>query len=337
METYAAVTSSPDVAGAAPSRHRSWQEQPLPAPLISFDQAEIVALGLLRQQPETRGLVGLSVAQVVETLRAAGVSTTPLLLAGREQLVPDVVLQTTGEEAAVFDALHAGVLCAPQPPDQEGATWLRQRRLAHLRLLAMGGAGAQVFLPNLDASWQSQPTNEVTQPSMLRWLLQSTPLLLSGAAAMVVYIYNAGPSPALWPLFMLPLLGALAFGGLLFKRLSSYRQTVAQAWLARPARLRPDSVAVARNLARRPWQLLYLPVVLVLGAFVALVLGLASSLLTTISGMTLPLLGALLLLLGLTYAVGRRYLRETRAQIQLLPAPLLPVNLDGLWQSYLYY
>ncbi|MCR5890333.1 hypothetical protein LRS06_21640 [Hymenobacter sp. J193] len=335
---HSTLTAGTDSSGLLPSCHWSWQDQLLPAPLISLDLAEVVALGLLRQQPETRGLVGISVAQVIETLRAAGISTSLLLLTGRDQLVPDLVLQTTPDEAAAFDALHAQVLCAPQPAeDLEAATWLRQRRLSHLRLLAMGKESAQVFLPDLDAGWQSPATGKVVQPSMLRWLLQSTPLLLAGAVSMVVYIYNAGPSPALWPLFLLPLLGAMGFGGLLFRRLSSYRQSVAQAWLARPARLRPNSVAVARNLARRPWQLLYLPVLLVLGAFVALLLLLAGSMLTTISSMTLPIAAAVVLLLGLTYRSGRKYLNETREHIQLLPAPLLPVNLSELWLPYLYY
>lgn len=337
METQ--VHPTPPAASPAfvPSHNRSWQDQALPAPLISFDQAEVVALGLLRRESETHALVGLAAAQVIATLEAAGISTSLLLLSGRGTLVPDIVLQTSPEDAARFDALHAEVLCGPQPADAEGATWLRQRRLAHLRLLAMAGETAQVFLPDLDASWQPASRQPIAQPSMLRWLLQSTPLLLIGAGAMVAYIYNAGDNPDLWPLFLLPLLGAWAFGGLLFYRLSAYRRSVAQAWMARPARLRPDSLKVAQKLARRPWVLLYLPVLLVLVAFLALLILLANSILITFSAMTLPVTLALAALLGLTYAVGRRYLNETREQVQLLPAPLLPVNLDELWLSYLYY
>ncbi|WP_139926419.1 hypothetical protein [Hymenobacter sp. DG01] len=337
METQTPSTAYAEAIAFAPSHNRSWQDQLLPAPLISIEQAEVVALGLLRQKPETRALVGLSIAQIVATLQTAGIQTSALLFTGRGQLVPDVLLQTSPEEADRFDTLHAKILCDPQPADTEAATWLRQRRLAHLRLLAMGGEDAQVFLPDLDASWQPPLKGGIPEPSMFRWLLQSIPLLLVGALAMIFYIYNAGPDPALWPLFLLPLLGALGFGGLLFHRLSAYRQTVAQAWLARPARLRPDSVEVARQLARRPWLLLVLPVLLVIGSGLVLLVLLASSVLTTISSMTMPLTAALLLLLVFTYAVGRRFLRETRAQIQLLPASLLPVNLDGLWLSYLYY
>lgn len=337
MASQTTPSADAEATALAPSPHRSWQDQPLPAPLISLDQAEVVALGLLRQRPQTRALVGLSTSQVVTTLAESGIQVSVLLLTGRGQLVPDIILQTSPEQAMRFDALHAQILCGPQPADTEAATWLRQRRLAHLRLLALGGKEAQVYLPDLDASWQPPLSGGLPEPSMLRWLLQSLPLLLAGALAMMFYIYHAGPNPDLWPLFILPLLGALGFGGVLFYRLSTYRLAVAQAWLARPARLRPDSVQVARQLARRPWLLLVLPVVLVLGAGIVLLVLLASSVLTTVSSMGGPITVALLLLLGLCYAAGRRFLRETRAQLQLLPAPLLPGNLDSLWLSYLYY
>jgi len=337
------TTASASVPASTPEEsvsliRRSWQDQPLPAPLISYEQAEIVAIGLLRQQEATRALVGASFSLVHRTLTNAGVSTTVLHLAGREPAaIPDVLLQTDPEGAARFDELHALVLCAPQDPDTDSATWLRNRRLAHLRLLALGGAEATVFLPDVDSLWQPVTTPPLPAPRVARWMLQASPALFLGGAALLAYIYNAGPAPALWPLFVLPLLGALGFGGYLFTRLSAYRRAVATAWLARPARLRPDSAHVASALARRPWPLLYLPVLLLLASFALLIGALATSFQPSLSLMLWPVTAGLLLLLVWAGLLCRRYVASTRGLVQRLPAALLPEGLNQLWQSYFFY
>jgi hypothetical protein len=322
---------------SATLQSRNWQDQPLPAPLISYDQAEIVALGLLRQQRETHALVGAGLDLVQQTLENAGVPTTLLALHGRALVLPNLVLQTNPEAAILFDELHASVLTGPQDSDPDSATWLRQRRLAQLRALALGSREAMVFLPDVDALWQPVTALPRPIPSVGKWIAQATLLLLVSAGALLAYIYNAGPGPALWPLLAMPLVGALAFGGMLFSKLSTYRQQVAMAWLTRPARLRPDSAAVAKNMAKRPWVLFYLPLVLLPLAFAVLIALLASGQIPSLSLMLWPIAVAFVLLLVSAYLLANRYVHQTRAVVQDLPTPLLPEGLQQLWQSYLYY
>lgn len=323
---------------AASVTNRCWQDQPLPAPLISYEQAELVAIGLLRQRPETRALVGIGLVLVQQTLASHGVPTTLLALTGPALVLPSLVLQTDPQSAARFDALHARILSAPQPSDPVAAAWVRQRRLAHLRTLAMGSREARVFLPDVEAGWQPASPVPEPVPSAGRWVLQATPLLLGAGGALVAYIYHAGHDPALWPLLALPLTGALGFGVVLFNQLSYYRRKIAAAWLARPARLRPETVAVTKALGHRPWPLLYLPPLLLLVAFLVLIaLLVAPGRTPTLGRMLWPVGLAYGLLLTSSYVLGRRYLACTRALVQGLPTSLLPAELNQLWQSFLYY
>lgn len=318
---------------------RSWQDQPLPAPLLPANLAEVLALGLLRQRPQTSVAVAAGAGLIQQTLAQAGITTTVLLLTGPTQLGgADVLYQTSPEGAEIFDQLLSGVVNEPQPVDSTAGSWLRQRTLAVQRLKALSAADTFIQLPDVDAGWQDPtPTPYPARP--LRWFSQAVPLLLLSLVALDVYIWNAGKGPALWPLLVLPLLGAVAFGGLLFRRLRQWRMSIAQAWLARPARLRPDSTNVASSLARAPWALLWWPPVLLLLAFASVLGLLVGSTTPTLSLMLGPVALALLAQVALSWWRARRYIQETRTLVQNLPAGLLPSEKaqGTLWQFYAYY
>lgn len=319
---------------------RSWQEQLLPAPLLPAQLAEVLTLGLLRQQPETRGAVAAGPALIQQTLAQAGITTTVLLLTGPSLLGgADVVYQTDPESAARFDSLLSQVMNEPLPTAGNAGEWLRQRVLAVQRLKALSVADSYMQLPDVDSTWQAPVTTPPLPARLGRWLGQATPLLLLAFVLLDVYIWNAGPGPALWPLLVLPLLGALAFGGVLFTRLRSWRMGIAQAWLARPARLRPDSTPVAVALARSPWALLWWPSLLLLLAFVSVVALLVGSKTPTLGVMLGPVALALVAQVILSWWRARRYIEETRVLVQGLPQGLLPsIDVQGaLWQSYLYF
>lgn len=324
---------------SAPTITRSWQDQPLPAPLLPAALAEVLALGLLRQLPDSRAAVGVGSALIQQTLALAGIPTTVLLLSGPGQPGgPDVVYQTDPEAADRFDELLSEVVCEPSPVDPTAGSWLRQRTLAVLRLKAYSGADKFMQLPEVDASWQP-PQADLAAPRLGRWFGQAVPLLVLALVLLDVYIWNAGRGPALWPLLVLPLVGALAFGGHLFRRLRSWRFGIAQAWLARPARLRPDATLVATQLARSPWALMWWPPLLLLLAFLTVVGLLVTAATPTLSVMLGPVAGALLAQVGVSWWRARRYVRETQELVQRLPLGLLPsTDAHGaLWQSYSYY
>ncbi|MDF7815460.1 hypothetical protein [Hymenobacter sp. YC55] len=315
---------------------RSWQDQPLPAPLLPAHLAEVLALGLLRQQPATRAAVAVGSDLIQQTLERAGIATTVLQLTGRTGF--DMVYQTNPEAADRFDALLSEVVSEPSPVDHTAGGWLRQRTLAVLRLKALSPADTFIQLPEVDAAWQ--PASEVlAAPRLGRWLAQGLPLLLLAFGLLDVYIWNAGKGPALWPLLVLPLLGALAFGGLLFRRLRTWRLGIAQAWLARPARLRPDSTVVAAQLARAPWALVWWPPVLLVGAFLTVVLLLVASPTPTLPVLLVPVALALLAQVLVSWWRARRYIEDTRELVQGLPPGLLPTTdqQGSLWQSYSYF
>jgi hypothetical protein len=323
----------------APSIARNWQDQPLPAPLIPAALAEVLALGLLRQLPESRGAVGVGSALIQYTLERAGIPTSLLLLSGPGQAGgPDLVYQTDPEAADRFDALLSEVLNEPSPVDPTVGPWLRQRTLAVLRLKACSPADRFIQLPEVDASWQP-PQTALAAPRLGRWFSQAIPLLVLALVLLDVYIWNAGAGPALWPLLVLPLLGALAFGGHLFRRLRSWRLGIAQAWLARPARLRPDATVVAAELARAPWALVWWPPLLLMGAFMAIVGLLVTATTPTLSIMLGPVALALLAQVAVSWWRARRYVQETRELVQRLPLGLLPSTEEqgALWQTYSYY
>lgn len=332
LDGSAASTLAPEILTT-----RSWDQVTLPAPLISYEQAEIVALGILRSQPEYQGVVGAGIALIRQTLEDAGVSSILLLLTGPSLLQPNLLLETDHQSIERFDELHSLVLSGPQQPDTAVARWLRLRRLSHLQHLALGSSEMPFYLPDVDRLWTPSLTPAQPYPSVPKWLLQATPLLVGGIGATVAYIYNAGPAPELWPLLVVPMVGSLAFGGWLFRRLAAFRQQVAAAWLARPARLRPDTIPVAKALARKPWALLYLPVLLLLVSFTAIVLMLAASTTPTLTLMLWPLSIGLLAQLVWSYLYCRRQLAHTRSLVQGLPTALLPADLHQCWQSYLYY
>lgn len=324
---------------SAPSITRSWQDQPLPAPLLPAALAEVLALGLLRQVPDSRAAVGVGSALIQLTLERAGIPTTVLLLHGPGQPGgPDVVYQTDPEAADRFDTLLSEVVCEPSPVDPTAGPWLRQRSLAVLRLKACSGADKFMQLPEVDASWQP-PLPALAAPRLGRWFSQAIPLLVLALVLLDVYIWNAGSGPALWPLLVLPLFGALAFGGHLFRRLRSWRMGIAQAWLARPARLRPDSALVATQLARSPWALVWWPPLLLLFAFLTVVGLLVTSATPTLSVMLGPVALALLAQVAVSWWRARRYVQETRELVQRLPMGLLPSTVEqgALWQTYSYY
>lgn len=323
----------------APFIARNWQDQPLPAPLIPAALAEVLALGLLRQLPDSRGAVGVGSALIQRTLERAGIATTILLLSGPGLAGgPDVVYQTNPEAADRFDGLLSEVLSEPSPVDPTAGPWLRQRTLAVLRLKACSAANTFIHLPEVDASWQPAAT-ELAGPRLGRWFGQGLPLLVGALGVLDVYIWNAGKGPSLWPLLVLPLLGALAFGLHLFRCLRSWRLGIAQAWLARPARLRPDSTLVAAQLARSPWALVWWPPLLLLGAFLSVVLLLVTASTPTLSVMLAPVAVALVAQVAVSWWRARRYIQETRELVQRLPLGLLPSTeaQGALWQTYSYY
>lgn len=93
---------------------RSWQDQLLPAPLLPLPLAEVLALGLLRQQRDSRGAIGAGSALVQLMLEQAGIATTILLLTGPGQLGgSDAVFQTSVEAADRFDELLSELLQEP--------------------------------------------------------------------------------------------------------------------------------------------------------------------------------------------------------------------------------
>lgn len=322
---------------------RSWQDQPLPAPLLPAALAEVLALGLLRQQPDSRGAVGAGSSLIQLMLERAGIPTTLLLLNG--PALPagaDVVYQTSPEAAERFDELLSQVLQEPSPVDLTTGLWLRQRTLALLRLKALSPVDTYMQLPEVDAGWQP-PKRWLLAPRLVRWFMQATPLLVGSLLLLDAYIWFAGAGPALWPLLVLPLLGSFAFGGLLFARLRAWRGGIAQAWLARPERLRPDAARVARELARAPWALLWLPPLLLASAFLLVITLLISAKALTLSLMLVPFLLALLAQLGVSVWRTRRYVAQTRELVQGLPAGLLPTAkpvtdpTGVLWQTYSYF
>lgn len=325
---------------STPFLTRSWQEQSLPAPLLPAQLAEVLTLGLLRQQPETRGAVAAGPDLIQQTLALAGIPTTVLLLTGPSLLGGgDVVYQTDPESAVRFDSLLGQVLNEPLPAADNAGEWLRQRVLAVQRLKAFSRGDSFMQLPDVDSTWQAPVTAPPLPARLGRWLVQATPLLLLALVLLDVYIWNAGRGPSLWPLLVLPLLGALAFGGLLFARLRSWRMGIAQAWLARPARLRPNSTLVAAALARSPWALLWWPPLLLVLAFALVVALLVGSTTPTLSVMLGPVALALLAQVLLSWWRARRYIQETQVLVQGLPAGLLPsIDVQGpLWQFYLYF
>ncbi len=324
---------------SAPSITRSWQEQALPAPLIPHHLAEVLALGLLRQVPASRAAVSVGAALIKQTLERAGIATSVLLLTGSGQPGgPDVVYQTDPEAADRFDALLSEVVSEPSPVDPTTGSWLRQRSLAVLRLKALSPADTFLQLPEVDITWQP-PSAALAAPRLGRWLVQAVPLLALSLGLLDVYIWNAGRGPALWPLLAVPLLGALAFGGFLFRRLRGWRLGIARAWLARPARLRPNSTLVAAQLASAPWALMWWPPLLLLTAFLLVLLLLLASPTPTLATMLVPVAGALVAQVLVSWWQGRRYIQETQELVQGLPLGLLPsTDANGaLWQTYSYH
>lgn len=318
---------------------RSWQDQSLPAPLLPTHLAEVLALGLLRQLPDSNAAVAVGAALIQQTLARAGISTTLLLLTGPAQLGGgDVLYQTDPDGADRFDALLSEVLSEPAPVDLTAGGWLRQRSLAVLRLKALSSPDTFIQLPEVDAGWQP-PQELLAGPRLGRWLSQGVPLLLLAFGLLDAYIWNAGKGPDLWPLLVLPLLGALAFGGLLFRQLRVWRLSIARAWLARPARLRPDATLVASQLARAPWALLWWPPLLLLLSFLSVLLLLLTARTPTLSLMLGPVGVALLAQVLVSWWRAHRYIVETRALVQALPPALLPTSTaqGALWQSYSYY
>lgn len=318
---------------------RPWLDQALPAPLLPATLAETLALGLLRRESPTRAAVGAGPELVRRTLALAGINTSVMLLTGPAQLGgSDVCYQTDTPGAERFDTLLGQVLAEPGPADEFSGNWLRQRTLSLLRLQATSELDSYVVLPDLDARWLS--TGPPTLPPRLaRWILQGIPLLLAGIGLLDAYIYNAGPSPSLLPLLLLPLLGSLAFGGWLFYQLFGWRKSLAIAWLARPVQLRPDSTRVAGLLTRAPWTLLWGPPLLLLTSFFVVILLLTSGPKPTLSVMIGPFLWALFGQVVMAVLSGRHYLKQSRTILQGLPAPLLPSGAlpPAFWQSYRYY
>lgn len=323
-----------------PAITRSWQDQPLPAPLIPANLAEVLTLGLLRQLDGSRTAVGVGSGLIQQTLEQAGIPTTVLLLTGPGQPggTADLLYQTNPDAAARFDVLLSEVVCEPSPVDETAGGWLRQRGLAVMRLKAFSAPDTFMQLPEVDATWQP-PQAPMAGPRLGRWLGQAVPLLLLAFVLLDVYIWNAGRGPALWPLLALPLLGALGFGTFLFRRLSTWRRGIAQAWLARPARLRPDSTLVATELARSPWALVWWPPVLLLAAFLSIVGLLVASSTPSLSTMLAPVGVALVVQVLVSWWRARRYIQETRELVQRLPGGLLPSTDEhgALWQTYSYY
>ena len=317
---------------------RSWQDQPLPAPLLPAHLSETLALGLLRRQPATSTAVAVGPALIQTTLAQAGIPTTLLLLTGPTQPGgPDVLYQADPDSADRFDLLLSQVFAEPASGDAQAGSILRQRTLAALRLKALGRADHYVQLPDLDAALQVELTHPEA-PRLGRWLLIATPMLLLAFLLFDVYISFMPPPAPLWPLLVLPLLGAFGFGAVLYKKLWGWRQEVAQAWLARPARLRPDATGVARSLAQAPFALLWWPLVIMLLSFAGLFVAILTVVPTHPAMVFPPLTVGLLLLFGVSWWRARGYVRRTMELIQALPASLLPQHAPAaLWQSYSYF
>ena len=322
-----------------------WANQLLPSPLVPAELALAVALSLLRQQPATVGAVSAGDELIVATLEAEGVSCSRILLRGAASAgVPDVCYQTDEAGAERFDELLALTLQQPGRLHSESATWLRERMLAVAQLRANADPATFFTLPETDSKWlhlEVSSGGEKGSPEPRFWRTWLLGLLVLAAffGLLDAYLFMAGPSFAFWLLPILPLAGSLCFGALLVARLRAWRRQVALSWLARPARLRPDSEQVARQLTSTPWHLLWLPPLLLACSFLVVMLSMGAGSRPTLGVLLGPVLVALVAQAAVAAYQGWRTVRKTRALIDGLPPGLIPAPsaIGPLWQLYRAY